>query len=452
MATKRLKVNDAAWLLAERKHIPQQVAILALCTPPPDAPRTFLRDLVARWREHTTFAPPFNYKLLGGPVKRWQQLDDADIDLDYHLRHSALPEPGGERELGVLISRLHSRPLDRTYPLWEAHVIEGLEGGRFALYVKVHHSQIDGVGGIRLFERVFSADPAARDLAPPWQVGVGRARPSLLPGAEQPPKPSREPGSVLSAVGQGYRDTVRGTDDERAAMFRAPKTILNGRVHGPRRFATQHYELDRIKRVAKAAGVTANDVYLAVCSGALRRYLSEEDSLPERSLTTLVPVSVRPKDDAAVGNAISFLAAKLATDVADPRERLAVISRSVELGKARIQDLPKAAMDNYTTLLMTPVIAQAVLGVGGYGAPSANVVISNVPGPSEPLYVDGARIDQVYPVSLIYHGQALNITAVSYAGQFNIGYTGCRDSLPHMQHVAVYSGEALAELEGAVGL
>lgn len=451
MKTKRLKVNDAAWLFAERKHVPQQVAILAQCTPPPGAPKTFVADLVARWREHRSFAPPFNYKLTGGAVKRWEQLDDADIDLDYHLRHSALPTPGGERQLGVLISRWHSRPLDRNYPLWEMHVIEGLEGGRFAIYVKVHHSQMDGVAGVRLFKRAFSADQAAQGLPPVWEVGMGGVRPSLVPGAEQPPKPSGKPGTVLSAVGQGYRDTFREPKDERAAMFRAPRTILNGRIHGPRRFATQHYEFDRIKRVAKAAGVTANDVFLAVCSGALRRYLLEEGSLPEKSLTTLVPVSVRPKGDAGGGNAISFLAAKLATDVADPGERLAVINRSMELGKQRIQDLPKAAMDNYTTLLMTPFITQAVLGFGGYGAPSSNVVISNVPGPNAPVYVDGARIDQIYPVSLLYHGQALNITAVSYAGQFNIGYTGCRDSLPHMQHIAVYSGEALSELEAAVG-
>lgn len=452
MATRRLKVNDAAWLFAERKHVPQQVAMLALCTPPADAPATFVRDLVDRWRQHRRFAPPFNYKLTGRAVKGWEQLADADIDLDYHLRHSALPAPGGERELGVLISRLHARPLDRNYPLWEVHVVEGLAGGRFALYAKVHHSQLDGVGGLRLFQRVMSPDPDTRGIPPLWEIGVGGARPSLVPGGQQAPRPSGKPSSVRSAVGSGYRDTFRGTDDERAAMYRAPKTILNGRIHGPRRFATQFYELERVKRIAKAGGVTANDVFLAICAGALRRYLLEGDALPGETLTALVPISVRPQGDASVGNAISFLSAKLATDVADPVRRLEVISRSVALGKERIQRLPKAAMDNYTTLLMTPFITQAVLGFGGYGAPAANVVISNVPGPEEAVYLDGARVDQIFPVSLLYHGQALNITAVSYAGQFNVGYTGCRDSLPHMQHVAVYSGEALAELEDAVGL
>ncbi|MGH3434475.1 MAG: wax ester/triacylglycerol synthase family O-acyltransferase, partial [Thermocrispum sp.] len=371
---------------------------------------------------------------------------------DYHLRHSALPQPGGERELGILISRLHSRPLDRNYPLWEVHVVEGLAGGRFALYAKVHHSQLDGVGGLRLFERVMSRDPLTRGVPPLWEIGVGGARPSLVPGGERAPRPSGGPSSVLSAVGRGYRDTVRGTDDERAAMFRAPKTILNGRIHGPRRFATQVYDLQRVKRIAQAGGVRANDVFLAVCAGALRRYLLEESALPERTLTALVPVSVRPQGDAAVGNAISFLAAQLATHEPDPLRRVEVISRSVELGKQRLQGLPKAAMDNYTALLMTPFITQAVLGFGGYGAPAANVVISNVPGPEEAVHLEGARVDQIFPVSLLYHGQALNITAISYAGQFTVGYTGCRDSLPHMQHVAVHSGEALAELEHAVGL
>ncbi|MGH3991944.1 MAG: WS/DGAT domain-containing protein, partial [Pseudonocardiaceae bacterium] len=256
---------------------------------------------------------------------------------------------------------------------------------------------------------------------------------------------------IADALGRTVRDSVVGPPGQIAAPYRAPKTIFNGRVHGPRRFATQHYELERIRRVAAAAGATVNDVFLAVCSGALRRYLLELGELPEQSLTALLPVSVRPSEDGAIGNAISFVYSSLATDEPDPLQRLHTIHASTMAGKARLPELSGGAMDLYTALLMAPYLGVTIAGLGGLGRPSANLVLSNVPGPAEPLYLDGARLAEMYPVSLVFDGQALNITVVSYAGRFNIGYTGCRDSMPHMQRLAVYSGETLAELEDAAG-
>ncbi|RZS44963.1 diacylglycerol O-acyltransferase [Herbihabitans rhizosphaerae] len=450
---RRLKINDAAWLLAEGKDTPTHVAVLAIFSQPPDAPPTFLRDLVAEWKERRTFAPPFKYKQLGRVVKAWTELADEDVDVDYHLRHSALPAPGGERELGVLISRLHARGLDRNYPLWEAHLIEGLADNRFALYFKVHHSQIDGVGGIRLLQRVLSTDPDARHMAPPWEVGVRGPRPSTLPVAVKDLRPSTKDSLRLAsrALGQSARDTVRGPDGPAAALFRAPKAIFNGRIRRPRRFATQSLHLERMRAVAAASGTTVNDVFLAVCSGALRRYLNEVGQLPRPSLTGLVPVSVRPAGDGAVGTAISFIFTRLGTDLTDPADRLRMVHDSTVLAKQRLARLPKSAMDGYTAALMGPSLAQHVAGLGGYGRPTANLVISNVPGPQQPVYLNGARLEHVYPVSLLFHGQALNITAVSYVDQFDVGFTGCRDSLPHMQRLAVYSGDALADLEKATG-
>jgi diacylglycerol O-acyltransferase len=454
MATRRIRVNDAAWLFAEGRNTPMHVGVLATFALPADAPPGFLRELVARWRETREFAPPFNYRLRLLPLPAWEELSADRIDLDYHLRHSALPAPGGERELGVLVSRLHSQRLDRTYPLWEAHLIEGLADRRFALYVKMHHSQIDGVGGVRMLRRVLSADPDRRHMPPPWQVGARGA--SRDPGGE--PRADRGHAGldavprIVAALGSTARDSIIGPPPlQGAAPYRAPTTIFNGRVHGPRRFATQHYELQRIRTVAAAAGTTVNDVFLAVCAGAVRRYLQELDSLPARPLTALLPVSVRSGDDGAVGNAISFVYSSLATDVADPMARLHAIHASTQAGKARLPAVTGAAMDAYTALLMAPYLGVAIAGLGGFGPPSANLVLSNVPGPAEPLYLEGARLAEMYPVSLLFDGQALNITVVSYAGQFNIGYTGCRDSLPHMQRLAVYSGEALAELEDAAG-
>lgn len=472
MARKFLKTNDSAWLFADSHRTPMQVGMLATFTLPEDSP-TFVADLVERWRQVRTFAPPFNLLLKSLPIPGWEELPDDEIDLDYHLRHSALPSPGSQRELGVLVSRLHSQMLDRRYPLWECHIIEGLEENRWSMYMKVHHSQIDGVGGIRLLRRSLSTDPTATGMLPPWAVGTrgpdqsGTVSPALT-AAQQAAKRATSraiakrddsPGALGSVASVGgsllrtYSESVIGSRDEaRAVPFRAPKTIFNGRIHTPRRFATQVYAIDRVKAVAKAADASINDVFLTICGGALRRYLEEQSALPTEPLIANVPVSVRKGDQPGIGNAITFLYSTLGTDVADPLERIRKIRLSTRLGKERLPSVGSGAMDGYTAVLMGPFMAQAILGIGGRGRPSSNLVISNVPGPAETRYLDGSPLDEIYPLSLLFNGQALNITAVSYGGNFNIGFTGCRDSLPSLQHIAVHCGEELAGLEALLGL
>lgn len=467
MSRKVLKANDSAWLYAESHRTPMQVAMLATFRVPEDRP-DFVGDLVARWREVREFQPPFNYLLKATPVPSWKELGAEEIDLDYHFRHSALPRPGSQRELGVLVSRLHSAKMDRRYPLWECHIIEGItdpDSGaeQWSMYMKVHHSQIDGVGGIRLLKRILSVDPDARDMLPPWAVGTRGPDQSGLPPREKPavpaPAEARGPslpgraGAVLGSLGKTYSESLLGSKDhDRAVPFRAPKTLFNGRIHTPRRFATQHYPIDRIRAVASAVGGSMNDVFLAICGGALRRYLTDAAALPEESLIANVPVSVREGETAGVGNAITFLYSSLGTDVADPVERIRTIQASTKLGKERLPEVGGIAMDAYTAVLMAPFMGQAVLGFGGRGRPASNVVISNVPGPAETRYLDGSRLEEIYPVSLLFNGQALNITAVSYDGEFNIGFTGCRDSIPSLQRIAVHAGEELEALEAALGL
>jgi WS/DGAT/MGAT family acyltransferase len=463
-----LKINDAGWLHAETFRTPMQVGVLANLKMPDDADECYLEDLVNMWRTHKTFQPPFNYRLRGVALPRWEVLPDEEIDLDYHLRHSAVPSPGGERELGILVSRLHAINMDRRYPLWECHVIEGVAPGRWSMYMKVHHSQIDGVGGIRMARRMFTTDADARGLLPPWAVGTHGIDQSGLPPRTkevEQAKPSR--GNPIHVIGSGvrqsaaiagslartYRESAIGAgEDLRAVPYRAPKSILNGRISKPRRFATQAYPMERVRQVAKAAGASLNDVFLTICAGALRRYLDEIGELPTKSLTANVPVSVRADDGAKVGNAISFLYAKLGTDVEDPLERLKTVHESTQLGKERLPKAGSGAMDVYTAGLMGPFLGQAMLGVGGIGRPASNIVISNVPGLQETRYIEGSTIEEYYPISLLFHGQALNITAVSNAETFCIGYTGCRETLPSLQKIAVYTGEALAELEEALAI
>ncbi|NMO15195.1 wax ester/triacylglycerol synthase family O-acyltransferase [Pyxidicoccus fallax] len=458
---KVLSPMDAVWMYVDGPQTPMHVASLCIYSLPEGAPEGWLQGLIEKLRSHREFTAPYNLKLASPRLKSvlptWVEAED--IDLDYHFRHSALAKPGGERELGVLISRLHSHPMDLSQPLWEVHVIEGLEGNRFAIYTKIHHSLVDGVGGIRLLIKALSADPDAREVVAPWSVGTRRSG----------PLPARQHAASLSKLWSGVKDrttAMPGVAKSFASMardavlrapdvalpFATPRSLLNGPVSAQRRFATQHYTLPRVKAVARAAGVTVNDVFLGLSAAALRRYLGELGALPERPLTAGVPVSVRPKGDEATANAISFIFANLNTHIEDPVARLRAIGESTRLAKERLQDLPRSGIADYTSMLMTPYILQVFSGLGGHMRPVFNLTISNVPGPDRPLYLCGARLEHLYPVSVLLHGQALNITSASYAGQFNIGFTGCRKTLPHMQRLAVFTGEALEELERSLRL
>lgn len=461
---KRLGTLDASWLAVESEDTPMHVGTLQIFSLPEGAPDTFLRDMVTRMKDAGDVAPPWGYKLAwSGFLGRllapaWKV--DKDIDLDYHVRHSALPRPGGERELGILVSRLHSNPLDFSRPLWECHVIEGLENNRFALYTKMHHSMIDGISGVRLMQRVLTTDPDRVNMPPPWTV-----RPERRRGSKTDPEAS-VPGAVSQAMdalklqadmaprlwqaGNRLVHSVRHPEDGLTAPFTGPVSILNHRVTGQRRFATQHYQLDRLKALAQASGGSLNDIVLYLCGTALRRFLLEQDSVPAIPLTAGIPVNIRPADDEGTGTQISFMIASLATNEADPLNRLQQIKASTRRAKEHLQKLPKSALTQYTMLLMSPYILQLMSGLGGRMRPVFNVTISNVPGPENTLYYEGAKLEAMFPVSLIAHGGALNITCLSYAGSLNFGYTGCRDTLPSMQKLAVYTGEALDELESLV--
>ncbi|SHG63434.1 acyltransferase, WS/DGAT/MGAT [Hydrocarboniphaga daqingensis] len=463
--TRKMNPLDASWLFVDSQRTPMHVGALAIFSLPDDVSPDFIKNLFLHLRSPAGFVPPFNLRLKQPRLKlissrlmpSWEE--DPNIDLDYHLRHSALPQPGGERELGVLVSRLHSHPLDFARPLWECHIIEGLANSRFALYMKMHHSLVDGVGGMRMLSRLLSPDDTAMNLPPPWAVGTGEkkriardAGPSWQQLADQAREQARHVPSIGRAIADSWKETLQNTHPELGVPFRAPRSILNRKVSAQRRFATQYYDLARMRTLAKRAKVTLNDVFLGLCAMALRRYLLELNALPSEPLTAGLPVSVRPAGDPGAGNAISFIIANLHTHIADPLERLALIRDSTQKAKARFQTLPKEAITAYTSLFMAPFMLQLMTGMGGLMRPMFNVTISNVPGPDQTLYFNGARMDQMYPVSLLSHGQAINITVVSYAGQFNVGYTGCRDTLPHMQRMAVYTGEALVELEALLGI
>jgi WS/DGAT/MGAT family acyltransferase len=423
-----------------------------------------MRELMRVFRSHRVFSAPWNRRLKHAfnlnPVPAW--IEDDNIDLEYHVRHAALPWPGGERELGELVGRLHTTPLDLARPPWECTIIEGLAGERFALFVKMHHSLIDGISGMKMLERAMSPDAAkSLELPPFWATGLS---PPKKPGRSGPPPTvanataaaieglsvqARSLPQLAAAFGKILK-RIGDPSDGMVVPFDAPLSLLNGRVREKRRFATQQFPLLRLRTLADAAGCTINDIVLTLCGGALRRFLQEREALPDKSLTAGIPVSVRPKDDENTGNAISFIVATLGTDIEDPAERLRAVRASVLHAKAHVQGLPRQAMLQYTMLLMAPTIVTLLTGIGGRTRPMFNITISNVPGPDKPLYFRGAELLAIFPASIVTHGQALNITCESYAGQMNFGFTGCHTSVPSLQKLAVYAAEALAELEAAL--
>ena len=448
---KRLNMLDASWLMVESPETAMQVAGLQIFKLPKNAPDDFIQNLVQYLRSFPVTTPPFNYRLARSPLAKlapaWETM--RDVEIDYHLRHSALPRPGGERELGMLVSRLHSIPLDKSRPLWECHVIEGLENNRFALYIKAHHSLLDGMAAIRIIQSTLSEDPNFEEVPPPWSRPIPK-----IPRAERVPvsplEQLREQFSALPDAVRGLRAlraARKDHDSELIAPYTAPPSVLNTRVTAQRRVATQSHELARYKRLAEVGDCTLNDIVLAVCGGALRRYLQEMNALPEKPLIANLPVSVRPKDDEGHGNAISTMLASLATDVPDVRARLEAIRISTKRGKEHLQSLPRAAISHYTTLMMLPFMLGQLTGRINLKKPMFNTVVSNVPGPKNPLYFNGAHLEALYPVSLIFDGQALNITVLSYADKINWSFTACRSSVPHVQRLAVYTGDAVTELE-----
>ena len=465
METRRLNPLDASWLLVESRDTPMHIAGLMPFVLPDDAPPDYFQRLMGELRGSEEFVPPWNFRLqMPGLRHLMPAWVEGPIDLEYHVRHSALPRPGGERELGQLVARLHSQPLDLSRPPWEFHLIEGLQGNRFAIYVKMHHSLLDGVSGVRLLMRSMSEDPRASMKLPPFWGGARRKRGKAPPqSAAKPPSLDAVLDTLRAGLGSQMRsvpqlargftamlESARNRRDALQVPFDAPKSSLNGRVRGQRRVATQQFHIPRLKALAKAAGCTLNDLVLAVCGGALRSFLLDDATLPDKPLTAGVPVSVRPSGDQGTGNAITFIIASMGTDVEDPLERLAAVVASTRRAKEHVQGLPGDAMTQYTMLLMAPSMLSMLTPLGGRVRPMFNVTVSNVPGPDKPLYFRGARLEAIYPISLISHGMALNITCESYVDTLNFAFVGCRDAIPHLQKLAVYSSEALEALETAV--
>ena len=449
---KPVNAIDSGFLWLEKTNQPMHVGGMQLYTPPADAGETFSADIVEQMRSHKKLYSPFN-KRLTKKLGIWFWEEENDFDPEYHIRHLALPKPGRIRELLALVSQLHSNLIDRNRPLWEMYVIDGIEDGRIAIYVKIHHALVDGVAAMRLLQKSLTEDPDKRDMVPVWAMPPSKKRSgkkaepldALTALADAANQQARALPRVAREVVKSFKASINN-DPDYVSVFQAPQTMFNTRVTGSRRFAAQDWELDRIKAAGKKHGATLNDVVLAMCASAMRKYLEEQNALPDKPLIGMVPVSLR-EDDSISGNQIGLLLANLATDEDDPVKRLKKIRASMDHMKKRFSTMSQTEIMNYIATVLAVNGANMAAGIAPEWQ-AFNITISNVPGPKKALYYYGAKLEGTYPVSIVLDGQALNITLNSYNGQLEFGVIACRRTVPHMQNILRYLEEGLRELEG----
>jgi diacylglycerol O-acyltransferase len=465
---KQLSGVDASFLHIEDSHrVTGHVASLIVVDPSTaDGSITadVIRDFVA---ERIHLLPWLRLKLVTVPfgidLPYW--IDDPDLDLDFHVRGIGLPSPGDDRQLADQVSRLASRALDRAHPMWELYVIEGLRDGRVGIMTKVHHAAVDGKAGMRLLQTLLSTEKDAPPPPPPAKPLKGDPEPSELEML------GRGWLGVLSKPEQGWRlmmnlaketpgftkrlgsTSVNDLRDAATAATRAPRLPFNKSLSARRNWAFGTLSLPEVKAVKDAHGFTINDVVMAVCAGAMRRYLQDQEALPDEPLQAMVPVSVRTAEKAdAIGNQVSGMIAPLPTDVADPVERLKAAHEAMRGAKEQYEAVPATLLQDFSQFA-APAASEFVARTAARFKWAErmpipfNVVISNVPGPREPLYYAGALMEAIYPVSMITDGMGLNITVQSYRDRLDFGLVGTPELVPDIESIIEHLKTSLEELK-----
>jgi len=462
----RLSGLDATFLYIETPTNHMHVAMTMVLDPSP-MPGGYSFDKVKRFiGDRLHLVPPFRRRLVTVPFNLHHPVwvEDPDFDLDRHVRRIGAPAPGGRRELAEMAGTIASTQLDRSKPLWELWVVEGLKHDRIGIVTKVHHSAIDGSSGADLMVHLFDLEPTVTDPEPPPEriperipsdaelVGyatVSRLRRNLglLPLL----------GETISSVNrlvQGRRDPERPVG---AAPLAAPRTPFNGPLSARRHVGLARVPLADVKAIKNHFGVTVNDVVLALCSGTVRRYLQAKDALPEEPLTAVCPISVRDDAEVQSANRVSAMFTSLATDLDDPVERLRAIAASTKGAKEEHNAVGADMLRNWAEFAGPNTFNLASrlyssFGVAGTHRPIHNIIISNVPGPSFPLYYAGAEMVAAYPMGPVMEGAGLNITVMSYRDSIDIGFMVDRELVPDVWDMADAVRPALDDLLEAAGL
>jgi diacylglycerol O-acyltransferase / wax synthase len=467
---RQLSATDSFFLFSERRQTPNHIGMLQIYEPSdgPDGEARFtamLADLQNRLHLTRAFREKVVSAHLGLDFPYW--IDDPDFDLEYHVRHLALPKPGNWRQLCAQATRLHSRRLDRCRPLWEMTIIEGLDdvpgvpAGAFAIYFKIHHAAIDGVAGAELLTATHASSPLAAVAAPVelWQpegtpTGLGLLARAAANNLRRPIQAVRSAIPALPSP-RGAVRAITSRPSLPSLSNPVPTTRFNGAVSEHRTMDARSYALDDLKRIKNAVpGATVNDVALAVVGGALRSYLASHGELPEASLVAAVPISTRLPGDDTGGNRISIMLSPLGTDVADPTERVAAIAAATRQRKERANAVRARALADAAQVIPGGLVGVAMRRLAPLIAarrPVANVVVTNVPGPPEPLYGFGSRMLSCFGMGPIMDGLGIIHLVGSYAGAFTFSFTACREMVPDPASYGARIDDAMAELLAAAG-
>jgi diacylglycerol O-acyltransferase len=441
----QLSSMDASFLHLETAETPMHAGSLMLFELPEGYQGDYYEDVKAMLGKRLHLASVLHRKLAQMPFELAEPvwIDDDDIDLDYHVRTVTLRRPGTMAQLEQLTARLHASLLDRSRPLWEMYVIDGLENGQVAFYTKAHHSGVDGKAGVELAKVLYDVSPQMREVTPPrrkrnagnYQLGVTEL---LHAAANNAAQQYRKLAELLPTAAKAFSTAAGVVVSQRTPagerplnLGLAPKTIFNESITNQRSYSTLSLPLVDIKALSRRVGGTVNTIVMAMCSIALHRFLKERNLLPKGALIAMVPVSLRAEGDSAMNNQVSMVRVDLATDVDDIAARLKAIHASSEAAKAVVREL-KPVLGVNIPITGSPWLMTGLASLLGRSnlvgrVPAAgNVLISNVPGPPMRLYMAGAKMVHYFPVSIPYHGSALNITVHSYAGLLEFGLTACR--------------------------
>ncbi len=466
----RLDPLDAAFVEMEPRIQPQHVAAVLILSPPDDAGPDYVDDL---YRAALASTAPIDPRLRRYPHRgrdtrgMWVWRDAENLDISEHVKRATLP-PGADREaFWLLVSVLHAQGLDRSRPMWSLHLIDGLDDGRFAFYIKVHHAVMDGVAGLHMITEALSPDPTRRSMPPLYGAQHDEPAPEATSAGGRIPNPFTMLRSLLSGAtssaalvekvvtGQVSNVVAGLTSDTTVAPLAAPYTRFNGPLGDERSIAAGTWSKDRIHAIQDKAAVTGNDVVVAVIAGMVRSWLLDHGELPEQSLVALCPITVRAREHGRGdehGNMFGAWLCPLGTDLEDPAERLDLIHRSMAEGKQQVASRGSGA----SLLLLMPTQALTVLLPKVRFAPKVrtgyNVPITNVPGPKTEMYWNGAHVEELCPVATIFNGLTLTVTVCSYADRVSFSYLTDPDVVPDIGSVLGLTERALTELEAAVGV
>jgi WS/DGAT/MGAT family acyltransferase len=484
---RQLTSLDAQFLAIETPRAFGHVGGLAIYDPASaDGGELSVGDVCRRISERVHLLPPFTQKLVTIPLgldhPYW--IEDPDFDIDFHIREIGLASPGNHHQLAEQVARIMARPLDRSRPLWELYVIRGLEGGRDAILTKFHHSAIDGVSGNEVLAVLLDRHPEGREVPPPQHdrapqpapsdlkllgrallglprrpLALARAMPTAVVNLDALPGVERIPGMrMIRRTALRAAALLPGSSPDEAPLeaprTSAPRTRFNGPITPHRRLSIGSLPLQTVKAVKNELGVTVNDVIVALCASMLRAWLQERGELPDEPLVAMVPVSVRTEAEAGTfGNRVSAMFVPIPTNEPDPRRRIEQTHEVLAVAKARHNATPAELMQDATQFVPPALMSAASRATMGLLArapvpPVLNLVISNVPGPREPLYLAGARMLAYYPVSTITDGVGLNITVISYLDHIDVGIIGDREQLEDPWPMLEGIRAALQEFQG----